>query len=86
DFTASGMVGSFTESPTLGVVFSTLVRPQSNKLTIQLLPTSPLYNNHDPILNAFTLELVPEPSTLLMLGLAGLLVVPAGLRLRRRRI
>lgn len=86
DFTASGMVGTFTGSPTLGVVFSTLVRPQSNKLTIQLLPTSPLYNNHDPILNAFTLELVPEPSTLLMLGLAGLLVVPAGLRLRRRRI
>lgn len=85
DFTASAMVGSFTGNPTLGVVFSTLVRPMDNKLTIELLPTSPLFGNHDPILNAFTLQLVPEPSAILLLGLATALVGPAGLWLRRRR-
>lgn len=85
DFTASAMVGPFTGSPTLGVVFSTIVRPQDNKLTIQLLPTSPLYGNHDPILNAFTLELVPEPSALVILGVGVALLGPVGLCRRRQK-
>ncbi len=83
EFSATAMM--VPGNPTIGIVFSTIVRPLDNKLNIELLPTSTLFSNHDPILNAFTLELVPEPSTFVILGLGLALCAPATWRRRRRQ-
>lgn len=88
DFSTAAMVGPVPQQsiPNLGVVFSTIVRTAGNKLTIELVGETAIPNNYNhPILNAFTLELVPEPSSLVILGLGVALLAPAGLRLRRRR-
>ena len=78
------VTGPWSGNPTLGVVFTKLIRARDDKLNILLDPGT-IYANHDAILNAFTLELVPEPSTLVIFGLGAVVLLPLGPRFRRKK-
>ncbi len=70
--------------PTAGAVFSHAFFAEDDLFTFRLLNGSSL-GNGDPILNAFTLQIVPEPSSLVLLGLGALGLAPLRRRGRGRR-
>jgi hypothetical protein len=79
NFTVPGTQGGIANT-SAGAVFSQTFVASGDLLNIRLGGANPLVGDGNPILNGLTLEVVPEPSSLVLFAL-GLL----GLRPRRRK-
>lgn len=78
-----GPTGPWSGQPTEGTVFTYHFFARGDTFKV-LLDPGVMFANHDAILNAFTLERVPEPSTFVIFGLGAALLAPLGWRRRRR--